>query len=706
MQGQRFGRLGCGLLAVTVLGCGPLGMPEEGPSTEASGVAEVQSALTQVTSFGTNPGNLRMWTHVPASMPANAPLVVALHGCTQSAAAYAATGWTALADPLKFYVVYPEQVSGNNSTSCFNWFEPGDTARGQGEALSIKQMVDHMKATYSIDPGRVFVTGLSAGGAMTHVMAATYPDVFAGAAVMAGIPYKCATSMTGGFSCMSPGVDKTPTAWRDLVRGAFPSYTGAYPRVSIWHGTSDFTVKNSNLTEGVEQWTAVHGIDQTEDLSETVAGYPHKVYTDAAGKALVESYSLTGMGHGTPIDPAFRFPGTTVACGTAGAYVLDTDICSTWYVAKFFGLDSSDSVAPTVSLSAPGQGSTVSGAVQVTATASDNVGVSRVEFFIDNALASSDPSAPYAFTWNSNTATNGIHALVARAYDAAGNTATSSTVTVTVTGGVSDTTAPTVSLTSPTGGASLSGTVTLIANAADDRGVAKVEFLVDGAVVGQDVSAGPTGLFEFNWDTASSATGTHTLQARAYDAAGNSAASASVQVAVAPAPVGFTERFSANGPDNAGWTLTGWALDASDQTGSTGSKSILGAATAAFNTVTRTASVSVALPANPRLTYWRKLDLSCANTTASAAFRVIVNDGVDTVVDSAVKSGLGTLTEANWTQRAELDLSAFANKNVTLKFVVTVTDTSTNNLSRAKAWVDSIRVGPAGSSAFTTLSPQ
>ncbi|RYZ40897.1 MAG: PHB depolymerase family esterase [Myxococcaceae bacterium] len=694
MQVRRFGRLCCGLLALTVLGCEPPGMSEEASPGEAPGIVEVQSELTQVTGFGTNPGNLRMWTHVPASMPANAPLIVAMHGCTQSAAAYASTGWSALADTLKFYVVYPEQVSGNNSTNCFNWFEPGDTARGQGEPLSIKQMVDQMKATYSIDPSRVFVTGLSAGGAMTHVMVATYPDVFSGAAVMAGIPYKCATSMTQAFSCMSPGVDKTPAAWRDLVRGAYPSYTGAYPRISIWHGTSDFTVKNTNLTEGVEQWTAVHGIDSQEDVSETVAGYPHKVYKDASGKALVETYSLTGMGHGTPIDPAFKFPGTTVACGTAGAYVLDTDICSTWYVAKFFGLDSSDSVVPTVSLTAPGQGSTVSGTVQVTANASDNVGVTRVEFFIDNALVGTDTTAPYAFSWNSGTATNGNHVLVARAYDAAGNTAASSTVTVTVSGGTSDTTAPTVSLTSPSGGATLTGTVTLTANATDDRGVTRVDFLVDGAVVGQG-TVRQGGVFDFNWNTTSSAAGTHTLQARAYDAAGNSGASSTVTVTVAAASVGFTEGFSANGPDNAGWTLTGWALDASDQAGSTSSKSILGAAVASFNTVTRTASLSVALPANPRLTYWRKLDLNCANTTASAAFRVIVTDGgVDTVVDSAVKSGLGALTEANWTQRADLNLSAFANKTVTLKFVTTVTDTSTTNLSRSKAWVDSIRVGP------------
>ena len=701
MRKQRLGRLGCGLLALGFLGCESVLMPAEGLPGEAPELAEVHSALTQVTSFGTNPGNLRMWTHVPASMPANAPLVVAMHGCTQTAAGYEATGWSALANQLKFYVVYPEQLSGNNQNGCFNWFEPGDIARGQGEALSIKQMVDHMKATYSIDASRVFVTGLSAGGAMTHVMAAVYPDVFAGAAVMAGIPYKCAAGTNEAFSCMSPGSDKTPTAWRDLVRGAFSTYTGAYPRVSIWHGTSDYTVKNTNLTEAVEQWTAVHGIDLTEDVNETVAGYPHKVYRDAAGRALVESYALTGMGHGTAIDPAFKFPGTTVACGTAGAYVLDTDICSTWHVAKFFGLDNSDTVAPSVSLTAPGSGSTVSGPVNVTATASDNVGVSKVEFFIDNVLVGTDAASPYAYAWNSAAATNGTHVLVAKAHDAAGNTATSGSATVTVTGGISDTTPPTVSITFPTAGATVAGAVTITAVASDDIGVTRVEFLIDGAVVGQGVSARQAGPFEFSWNTTTWATGAHTLETRAYDAAGNVASSAAVSVTVDQNSVRFTERFSASGPDNAGWSLTEWALDASDQTGTTGSKSVLGSATPAFNTVTRTASVSVVLAANPRLTYWRKLDLSGANTSASAAFRVIVNDGVDTVVDSVVKSGVGAIAEPNWTQRADVNLSAFANKSVIIKFVVTATDTG-SNLTRAKAWVDSISVGPPSDAADTT----
>ncbi len=702
MQKRRFRRVVGALLTLAALGCEELPRPEESPPPRGlEEVGEVHSALTQVTSFGTNPGNLKMWKYVPASMPANAPLVVALHGCTQSASAYTQTGWNALADLLKFYVVYPEQLSGNNQNACFNWFEPGDIARGQGEALSIKQMVDQMKLDHSIDASRVFVTGLSAGGAMTHVMAAAYPDVFAGAAVMAGVPYKCATTMTDAFSCMSPGADKSPTVWRDLVRNAYSTYTGPYPKISIWHGASDAVVKNTNLQEGVEQWTAVHGIDLVEDVSETVGGYPHKVYKDTAGKALVESYAITGMGHGTAIDPAFKFPGSTVACGTAGAYILDTDICSTWHVAKFFGLDNSDTSAPGVSISSPLNGASVSGTVKVTASATDNVGVSKVEFSIDNVLVGTDTASPFEYVWNTATATNGTHTLKAKAHDAAGNTATSTTLSVTVSGGISDTTAPTVAITFPTGGATVAGAIDIAATASDDIGVTKVEFLIDGVVVGQGVSAQQAGPYEFNWNTTPYTTGLHTLQARAYDAAGNNATSPSVSVTVDQSSVRFTERFSSAGPDNAGWSLTEWALNGSDQSGVTGSQSIHGAALPAFNTVTRTASVSVTLAANPRLTYWRKLDLYGANTSASAAFKVIVNDGIETVVDSVTKSGLGTLAESNWTQRADINLSAYANKTVTLKFVVTATDTGSNT-SRAKAWVDGITVGPPSDSADTT----
>ncbi len=695
---------GLALLALTgaAAGCeAPLPVPTETGLAEAPELGTTSSALTQVTSFGTNPGALNMWKYVPAGMPANAPLVVAMHGCTQTAAAYEGAGWNNLADVWKFYVLYPEQVSGNNSSKCFNWFEPGDIARGQGEALSIKQMVDKMKADHSIDPSRVFITGLSAGAAFSSVMAATYPDVFSGAAIMAGIPYKCAGTMNDAFSCMSPGKDQTPAAWGNLVRGAYSGYTGPWPRISIWQGTSDYTVKATNMTELVDQWTNVHGIDTTEDVSDTVNGFPHKVYQDATGKARVETYALTGMGHATAIDPQFKFPNSTLGCGTAGAYLEDKDICSTYHAARFFGLDNSDTVAPTVSLTAPANGASVSGSVSVTASASDNVGVARVEFYMDSTLASTDNASPYAYTWNTATATNGTHGLKAKAFDAAGNSTTSSTVSVTVSGGISDTTPPTVSLTFPINNATVSGDIELAATAADDMGVSKVEFYINGTLVGLGVPSQQAGPYVYNWNTTSVANGSHTVQARAYDAAGNSAASALVGVTVNQTAAHFTERFSTSGPDNTGWTLGTWTLSTDDQTGLTGSQSITSASTAAFNTVTKTASVTVTLGANPRLTYWRKVDLYGANTSASAAFRVVVNAGTDTVVDSVTKSGTGSLRELAWTRRGELDLTAFASKTVTLKFITTATDTS-SNLSYAKAWVDGIVIGPPTDSADIT----
>ncbi|HVH34946.1 MAG TPA: PHB depolymerase family esterase [Tahibacter sp.] len=388
-------------------------------------------AQTEVTGFGSNPGNLRMFKYVPAGLPAGAPLVVALHGCAQSASSYdAETGWQLLADRWHFALLLPQQQSANNSSSCFNWFETGDTTRGQGEALSIKQMVDRMITDHASASGRVYATGLSAGGAMTAVLLATYPDVFAGGAVLSGLPYRCATSQTNAFSCMNPGTDLTPAQWGDKVRAA-SSWTGPWPVVSIWHGDADYTVRPLNQAELMQQWTNVHGIDQTADVSDTVAGYPHKVYKDSSGTPLVETWTITGMGHGTPVDPG---SGET-QCGTAGAYILDVNICSSYYIARFWGLDDLDGTAPTVALTAPADASIVSGSVTLAATASDDVGVDHVDFLLDGSLLGSDASAPYTFAWDATNASNGAHVLTARAQDLAGNVGSSAPAGVTVTGG-------------------------------------------------------------------------------------------------------------------------------------------------------------------------------------------------------------------------------------------------------------------------------
>ncbi|MFF9237197.1 alpha/beta hydrolase family esterase [Streptomyces sp. NPDC014801] len=295
------------------------------------------ASLTEVTAFGTNPGNLRMFRYVPDGLPAGRPVVVALHGCTQDAAGYGTgSGWTQLADRYGFSLLLPQQQSANNASGCFDWFQSGDIARGQGEAASIAQMVDRQLADTGGDPARVYVTGLSAGGGMTAVMMAAYPEKFAGGGIVAGLPYGCAQAAGSPYVCMYVGATQTPKQWGDRVRAARPGYTGPWPTLAVVQGTADYTVKPVNMTDLVAQWTDVQGADQTADGSDTVAGYPHRVYRNAAGRTVVETYSVTGMGHGQPVDPGSG----PAQCGTAGAYLLDVDLCAGYRFALAWGLTS------------------------------------------------------------------------------------------------------------------------------------------------------------------------------------------------------------------------------------------------------------------------------------------------------------------------------------------------------------------------------
>ena len=184
-----------------------------------------------------------------------------------------------------------------------------------------------------------------------------------------------------------------------------------------------------------------------------------------------------------------------------------------------------DTTPPTVSISSP-TGGNVSGTVTVSASASDNVGVARVDFYVNGGLVDTDSAAPYQYSWNTTSLPNGAAQLKAVAYDAAGNSTQSAIVTVNVAN--ADMTPPTVNVTSPTGG-NVSGTVTVSASASDNVGVAHVDFYVNGGLVGSD-SAAP---YQYSWNTTSVANGAAQLKAVAYDAAGNSAQSAIVTVNVA-----------------------------------------------------------------------------------------------------------------------------------------------------------------------------
>jgi poly(hydroxyalkanoate) depolymerase family esterase len=289
------------------------------------------SRLTEKLGFGHNPGDLRMLHYAPAGLEPGAPLVVVLHGCTQTAEGYAeGAGWLTLADRYGFAVLAPEQRQTNNANLCFNWFEPGDTARGAGEAASIRQMAAVMTEEHRLDPARVFVTGLSAGGAMTSVMLATYPEVFAGGAVVAGLPYGAAASVQDAFKAMFQPAPRSAAAWADLVRAASP-HKGPWPRVSVWHGGADATVKPANADAVARQWAALHGA--RTPVADKIAGHERLTWTNARGEPVVEQILLEGLAHGTPLAV-----GGEDGCGAAGPFLIEAGISSSLAIARFWGI--------------------------------------------------------------------------------------------------------------------------------------------------------------------------------------------------------------------------------------------------------------------------------------------------------------------------------------------------------------------------------
>jgi poly(hydroxyalkanoate) depolymerase family esterase len=409
--------------------------------------SSARAQLVKVASFGSNPGALDMYEYVPKDLPAGRPLVVVMHGCTQTANDMLAAGWNELADAYKFAVVYPQQRSANNPVTCFNWAgeygDPANMVRGQGENQSVIQMVDTEIATHGADRAHVYIAGFSAGAAFVSVMLATWPDRFAAGSIMSGVPYRCATSVQGAYNCQQMNLhtelEHAPKEWGDLVRAADSGFAGPWPRVQIWHGSADGTVAPQNATELVKQWTDVHGADQTADATETIGKVTRTEY-HAGASVVVEEFIVSQMNHAISIGAADpQHP-----CGKAGSYFSDSGMCSTWRAAMFFGLvggggggggGGGDMQPPTVDVLQPSSGGTVGGTVTIVVAASDDVAIDHVTVTIDGAELGSSGTAPYQLAWDTTIDGDGAHAIAAIAYDKAGHTATDDDTHVTVTNG-------------------------------------------------------------------------------------------------------------------------------------------------------------------------------------------------------------------------------------------------------------------------------
>ncbi|MEI8356338.1 MAG: Ig-like domain-containing protein, partial [Deltaproteobacteria bacterium] len=233
--------------------------------------------------------------------------------------------------------------------------------------------------------------------------------------------------------------------------------------------------------------------------------------------------------------------------------------------------------SPTVSLTSPANNATVGGTVSVSATASDNVGVTKVEYYLNGLLQATDTTAPYVYSWNTTALAAGSYTLMTKAYDAAGNVGQSGNVSVSV---VNDSISPTVTVTSPANNATVSGSVTIAANASDNVAVSRVEFFENGILL----AASNVAPYSYSWNTAAAANGAHTLAARAYDAAGNVGQSSSVSVTLfndttlptvsinSPlngATVSGTTSVSATASDNVGVTKVEFYVNGALQSSST-----------------------------------------------------------------------------------------------------------------------------------------
>jgi poly(hydroxyalkanoate) depolymerase family esterase len=291
----------------------------------------------EITDFGSNPGQLKMFIFTPEKpVRANAALIVVLHGCGQYAGSFALdTGWIALSNHFKIPLVLPEQVRRNNTGRCFNWFRPADTLRGSGEALSVRQMVRTSIKRFSSDPRQVFVVGLSAGGALTAALLASYPAVFNAGAVVAGMPVGSASNAASALLRMHKA---NPFSTQETLIQAVASQQKIsrrrrkWPRISIWHGSKDHTIDPANGAALALQWSGLHGFGDVPSSDEISTSGIRRRSWGLETRPSVEWWTIPEMGHGFPIDTAVSGGGRT-AFG-----VIDAGISGAFHIAAFWGL--------------------------------------------------------------------------------------------------------------------------------------------------------------------------------------------------------------------------------------------------------------------------------------------------------------------------------------------------------------------------------
>lgn len=298
------------------------------------------SQLSPVENPFPNPGNLNGYIHLSTKKnEGKIPLIVVLHGCNQNAEEVAHdSGWNKLADSLGFHVLYPEQQTRNNITTCFNWFLEADHDKNKGEVYSIERMIGQTVDSLPIDTTRIFIYGVSAGGAMAAAMMVDYPQLFAGGAILAGVPFGLANNAGDVLGAMIKPKDFLPEEWAAIARAQNPDYHAGYPKLIVMHGTEDRVVNITAGYELVEQWTALNKISIKPSARilnyRDKAGLNRLSFNDNSGNEHIVFYEMQNWGHAMMIDPG---DGAQQG-GKTGQFSKDGDFWSTYWIAKDFGL--------------------------------------------------------------------------------------------------------------------------------------------------------------------------------------------------------------------------------------------------------------------------------------------------------------------------------------------------------------------------------
>jgi poly(hydroxyalkanoate) depolymerase family esterase len=255
--------------------------------------AHAQGSRFETRKFASEAGKRTYKLYIPNTHRGqDAPLIVMLHGCTQNPDDFATgTGMNDIAEAEGFLVAYPAQSGSANMQKCWNWYNPADQHRGAGEPAIIAGITRAVAAEFSVQPGRIFVAGLSAGGAMAATLGATYPDLFAAIGVHSGLACGAATDMTSAFTAMRRGGGAAKISGATSTEPAHPIPT------IVFHGTKDHTVNPVNADQVITHAQIPGFTETTAEGEANGLRYTRTIQTGPGGKPVTEKWLLQGAGH-------------------------------------------------------------------------------------------------------------------------------------------------------------------------------------------------------------------------------------------------------------------------------------------------------------------------------------------------------------------------------------------------------------------------